>query len=301
MKTIKKILTVNEEDCNQRLDKFLSAQLQPFSRTKIHHLIKDGSILVNDKKRKVSFRLKKLQQITINIKEEKNKLKPFDFPVKIIYEDDDIIIVDKPLGLVVHPPRMSSHNALVNALIHLKKELAPVSTLRPGIVHRLDKETSGVMVVVKNKFSYDNLVAQFKERTVLKEYRAIAWGNLKEEKMLVDLPLNRDKKNRLKMKIDLSGEKEARTDIEIIERLKDSLYLSLKPHTGRMHQIRVHLKFLNLPIVGDKKYGVKDTYNELFLHAKSLSFFHPRSKKHLKFNSPVPARFKKFLKENKLQ
>lgn len=298
---MKKLLIVSKEYCGQRLDKFLSSQLQPFSRTKIYHLVEDGLVLVDGKEKKAGFRLKLSQRIMITMEEKKNELKGFDFPVKIIYEDSDIIVVDKPLGLVVHPLQINYYKTLVNALLHLKKELAPIDELRPGIVHRLDKETSGVMVIAKNKASYTGLVSQFKERTVTKEYRAIAWGNLKEEKMLIDLPLGRDKKNRLKMKVDFLRAKEARTEVEVIEGLKNSTYLRLKPYTGRMHQIRVHLKFLGLPIVGDKKYGIEDDYKELFLHAKELSFLHPRSAKSLKFSSPLPMRFKKFLKENKIQ
>ncbi len=298
---MEKVLVVSEEYCGQRLDKFLYSQLQPFSRTKIYRLVKEGLVSVDGKEKKAGFRLKLTQQVIVTIEEKRNELKPFDFPVKIIYEDNDIIVVDKPLGLVVHPLQVSYHKTLVNALIHLKKELAPTGALRPGIVHRLDKETSGVMVIAKNKSSYLGLVSQFKERRVTKEYRAISWGSLKEEKMLIDLPLSRDEKNRLKMKVNFLRAKQARTEVEVIARLRDSTYLRLRPHTGRMHQIRVHLKFLNLPIIGDKKYGIEDEYKELFLHAKELSFFHPQSAKRLKFSSPLPERFKRFLKENKMQ
>ena len=297
---MEKIIVVGKENCDQRLDKFLSGQLEPLSRTKIHHLIEKGLVLVDGKKKKAGFCLKAFQRILVTINEEKKELKPFDFAVKIIYEDRDIIVVDKPQGLVVHPPQADYYKTLVNALIYLNKELAPTSTLRPGIVHRLDSETSGVMVVAKNEFSYANIVSQFKERKVAKEYRAIVWGSLKKERMLINLPLSRDLKNRLKMKVSFLRAKEALTEVEVIERLKDSTYLRLKPRTGRMHQIRVHLKFLGFPIVGDKKYGIKDEYKELFLHAKELTFSHPRVPRHLKFSSPLPVRFKKFLKKHKL-
>ncbi len=256
---------------------------------------------MDGKVRKAGFQIGPKQQVRVFIKEEKKELKPFNFPVKIIYEDDDIIVVNKPTGLVVHPPQRNCHQTLVNALIYLKKKLAPTNDLRPGVVHRLDKETSGVMVLAKNRSSSENLISQFKARSVAKEYRAIVWGKLQKEKMLIDLPLSRDLKNRLKMKVGFLKAKEAHTEVELIERLGDSTYLRLKPLTGRMHQIRVHLKFLGFPVIGDKKYGIKDKYNELFLHAKELSFVHPGNKKRLRFNSALPIRFTKFLKEERLR
>lgn len=299
---MEKQLIVGKEHAGQRLDKFLSSQLDSLSRTRIHSLIKGGLVLIDGQGKKASFLIHQKQQISIILNEEKRELKPFDFAVKIIYEDSDIIIVDKPTGLVVHPPQDGYHKALVNALIYLKKELSSSSnTLRPGIVHRLDKETSGVMVLSKNKYSYQNLVAQFKERTVIKTYRAIVWGKLEKEKMLIDLPLTRDSKNRLKMKVSFLKAKEAHTEVEVTKALEGSTYLRLRPRTGRMHQIRVHLKFLGFPIVGDKKYGIKDDYKELFLHAEELSFFHPRGTKRLRFHSKLPERFLKFLNKYKLR
>ena len=297
---MKKILVVEEEHLGKRLDKFLSSQLVSLSRTKIHSLIKEGLVLIDSKLKKSSFLISPGQQISIILKEEKKELKPFDFKVKIIYEDSDLIVVDKPSGLVVHPPQEGYHKTLVNALVFLKKELSSsANTLRPGVVHRLDKETSGAMVLAKNEYSYNSLVGQFKERKVFKKYRAIVWGRIKKEKMLIDLPLTRDTKNRLKMKVSFLKAKQARTDLEVLTHLEDSTYLSLKPQTGRMHQIRVHLKFLGFPIVGDKKYGIKDNYNELFLHAKELRFTHPREAKLLKFQSQLPDKFSKFIEEHK--
>jgi len=299
---MKKQLIVGEENTGQRLDKFLSSQLDSLSRTKINTIIKGGLVLVDGQARKASFIINQEQRISIILKEEKNELKPFDFAVKIIHEDDDIIVVDKPSGLVVHPPQEGYHETLVNALLYLKKELSSsANNLRPGVVHRLDKETSGVMVLTKNEHSYNSLVTQFKERTVSKEYRAIVWGKINKEKMLIDLPLARDTKNRLKMKVSFLGAKQAHTDLEVLTKLEDSTYLSLKPRTGRMHQIRVHLKFLGFPIVGDKKYGLKDNYKRLFLHAKELSFSHPRNKKILKFQSTLPDIFPNFITEHEVR
>jgi 23S rRNA pseudouridine1911/1915/1917 synthase len=229
-------------------------------------------------------------------------LKPFEFAVKIIYEDEDIIVVDKPTGLVVHPPQKGYQKTLVNALIYLKKKLySPAGSLRPGVVHRLDKETSGVMVLAKNRHSYEGLVSQFKARRITKDYRAVVWGAPQKDKMLVDLPLSRDTKNRLKMKVSFLKAKAASTEITIVEALEGATYLRLRPRTGRMHQIRVHLKFLGLPIVGDKKYGVKDKYQELFLHAADLSFTHPGKPENLSFHSELPERFLNFFREHRLR
>jgi len=297
---MKRQLIIDTEYAGQRLDKFLSSQLDSLSRTKIHSLIKQGFVFVDGKVKKASFLIRQDQQVSIIFKEEKKELKPFDFAVKIIYEDSDILVIDKPPGLVVHPPQEGHHKTLVNALIYLKKELSlSGNALRPGVVHRLDKETSGVMVLAKNEHSYNSLVAQFKERKVSKEYRAIVWGKIKKEKMLIDLPLTRDTKNRLKMKVSFLRAKQAHTGLEVLAHLDGATYLSLRPLTGRMHQIRVHLKFLGFPIVGDRKYGIKDDYKELFLHAKELSFTHPREAKLLKFQSALPDKFSKFIDEHK--
>lgn len=298
---MEKQLVVDKEQSGQRLDKFLSSQLDSLSRAKINSLIKDGLVFVEGQVKKASFFVREKQKISITLREEKKRLKPFDFAVKIIYEDSDIIVIDKPTGLVVHPPQEGYYKTLVNALVYLKKELSSCSNhLRPGVVHRLDKETSGVMVLARNEHSYNNLVSQFKERKVSKEYRAIVWGKIKKERMLIDLPLTRDTKNRLKMKVSFFKAKQAHTGLEVLARLEGSTYLSLKPRTGRMHQIRVHLKFLGFPIVGDRKYGIKDDYPGLFLHAKELSFTHPRGEKLLKFQSALPDKFLKFIAEHKI-
>ena len=282
-----------------RLDKFLAGRMTLLSRTKIFSLIKQGAVLVNECFKKPSYHLSDGQKVSVVIKEEQTELKPYAFKVRVIYEDNDIIVIDKPLGLIVHPPQKHYYKTLVNALLYLGKKLSTVDPMRPGVVHRLDKETSGVMVLAKNDYSHGSLVSQFKDREVKKKYRAVIWGNVKEDRLTVNAPLSRDKKDRLKMKISLLGAKDAYTEIKVIRRLEDVTYLGLNPLTGRMHQIRVHLKFLGFPIVGDKKYGVKDGQKELLLHAKELCFRHPREGGFLKFSSPIPDRFRSFLKAYK--
>jgi 23S rRNA pseudouridine1911/1915/1917 synthase len=292
-------IVVEEKSKGIRLDKFLTAKISWLSRAKISNLINQGLVRVEGKIKKPSFHLDSGQKVTLTLIEEKKELKPFDFAVKIVYEDDDIIVVDKPGGLVVHPPQAGYSRTLVNALISLKKELAKIEPLRPGVVHRLDKETSGIMILAKNKQSYQDLVRQFKERKIEKEYRAIVWGQIKKKDLVVDLPLARDKKNRLKMKISFIKSKAAYTQVKTLARFPDSTYLEVKPRTGRMHQIRAHLKFLGFPIIGDKKYGIKDDYQELFLHAYKIGFHHPQNKKYLEFASALPEHFKKFIKEKR--
>lgn len=298
---VEKKISVSKESNNLRLDKFLTKELGSLSRTKVSLLINNGKVRVDNKICKTSFRVHDGQLISVIISETPAKLQPYNFPLKIVYEDDDIIVVDKPIDLVVHPPQLNYHKTLVNALMFAKKKLYIRNPLRPGVVHRLDKETSGVMVLAKTDSAYDGLVQQFQKRVVKKEYLAIVWGNINKKHFWINLPLTRDTRNRLKMKVGFSKSKEAQTEVVVVNQLKGSSLLSLFPLTGRMHQIRVHLNFLGYPIVGDKKYGIKDEYKELFLHAKSLSFKHPVSSDSLSFNSPLPQRFSKFIEQYKIQ
>ncbi|MBU2044134.1 MAG: RluA family pseudouridine synthase [Candidatus Omnitrophica bacterium] len=295
---MEKKIIVDEESSGLRLDKFLVTKIPDLSRTKINSLILAGSVSLDGRIKKPSFLLKTGQLIQVNFSQGSKTLKPYKITVKIIYEDQDIIIVDKPTGLVVHPPQEGYYKTLVNALMYLGKDLAVVNPLRPGVVHRLDKETSGVMVLAKNQSSYKNLVEQFKGRKVKKEYIACVWGEIKKEKFNIDLPLGRDQANRLKMRVSFTKSKTAYTRVEVTKHLKGSTCLCLKPLTGRMHQLRVHLKFLGYPIAGDKKYGVKDDCKQLLLHARVLGFLHPKTNQPLEFTSPVPERFNNFIQRH---
>jgi 23S rRNA pseudouridine1911/1915/1917 synthase len=292
-----KEFTVSKKDCGIRLDKFLAKNLGIFSRTKLGRMAEQGAVLVNGKAKKVSYRLKQGDTISIEYQErEEIILVPYPLDVKIIYEDEDVIVVDKPPDLVVHPPNLSYQNTLINALIYMGKRLSDINLLRPGVVHRLDKETSGCLVLAKNNKIHLALLDQFKKRKVKKEYRAICWGRLKQDRLRIDIPVRRDPCHRLKMKVGFLESKQASTEIKVLKRFSDSSFLSIKPITGRMHQIRVHLKFLGYPIVGDKKYGIKDSYKELFLHAYKLGFYHPTEGRFLQFHSPLPERFLEFIK-----
>ncbi|MCK9614856.1 MAG: RluA family pseudouridine synthase [Candidatus Omnitrophica bacterium] len=293
-------LTVQPDSSGERLDKFLQQNLQSISRTKFNLLIKMNRVLVDGKPKKPNYRLKAGQVISVEIEEDKKDvLKPFEFKVNIIYEDNDILVVEKPTDIIVHPPQPSVQDTLVNALLYMKKDLSSISASRPGVVHRLDRETSGCLVLAKNNFAHLNLVEQFRKRKIKKEYLAIVWGIVNKDNLVVDLPLRRDEKNRLRMKVSFLQSKKAYTEFNVKERLNDSTFIGINLLTGRMHQIRVHLKFLGFPIVGDKKYGIKDDYDEMFLHAHKLGLFHPCTGKFMEFISPMPERFTKFINEHK--
>lgn len=297
---MQKKLHVTKTDAHVRLDRFLAGHFSDYSRTRIKQYIAAQQILLNGKKTKASQTIRENDIISVDVPQELEiPNTPFFLPLDIIYEDNDIIIINKPAGIVVHPANPRRPESIVNALLTAGKELAPSSTLRPGVVHRLDKETTGVMILAKNNPAYYALISQFAERKIKKEYRAIAWGEIPRDTLLVDLPLQRDTRNRLKMKIGFTGAKDARTRIQVLQRMADATYIALDLLTGRMHQIRVHLKFLNAPIVGDKKYGKKDGYSNLYLHAYRLGFLHPQSKKFVEFVAPLPSYFETFIKERK--
>jgi len=279
-----------------RLDKFLALKLTSLSRSKLHELIAKGQVFVNSKPQKPSLKLKGNEDIRVVEDEPSVGILPFDFDVKIIYEDNSVIVIDKPYGLTVHPANKNMHDTLVNALIGKNKILSQVDPNRPGVVHRLDKETSGLMVLACTNEAHYHLVNQFRERKINKIYQAIVWGVLPQDAMCVDMPLGRDSANRTQMKVGFIGSKEARTDVKVLKRFKDSTYVELKIHTGRMHQIRVHMKFLGYPVVGDLKYGPrKSEYKEMLLHAVKLGFLHPETGKYCEFSSPLPPRFSDFI------
>jgi len=287
---------VSPESAGKRLDVFLSENVVGLSRTKLARSIAEGRVTVNDSTKKPGFRLAAGAKVKAEIPEEQpHGLLPFERSIPILYEDDDLLVLDKPAGISTHPPYPGINDTLVNALVWMGRDLAPINPMRPGIVHRLDKDTSGVMVVAKTNQAYLDLVAQFRKRRVVKVYRAILWGLVKEDELTVDMPLARDEKNRLRMKVSFLGAKNAKTVLKVIARYKDSTYVSLDIHTGRTHQIRVHMRFLGFPIIGDKKYGIKDEYREMFLHAYRLSFSHPQDGRSLSFEAPIPVCFRSFL------
>lgn len=282
-------------EAGSRLDRFLVSQLHDFSRSKLSFFIKKGYVSVNDSLKKSSYLLCSGDKVKVEISAESQRLKPYQFPLSILWEDESILVLNKPQGLVVHPHGKNKEKTAVNALLFAGKSLSGLNQERPGVVHRLDKDTSGVMVFAKNDLAHHNLVCQFKERLVKKEYRALVWGHPKEDFFKIDLPLGRKKKNRLKMEVKFSESRPASTQVTVLLQKKDITYLAVFPETGRTHQIRVHLNFLGLPILGDKKYGRKDSYNNLFLHAYKINLKHPLTGIPLEFRAQIPGRFSKVL------
>ena len=293
---------VNEEVQNLRLDKAISILNTEISRTMIQKLLQEEKIFVNNKKEKPSYKTKlndiiKIQEIEI----KELNIKPEDIPIEIIYEDNDIIVVNKPKGLVVHPANGNPDGTLVNAIMNICKDsLSGIGgALRPGIVHRLDKDTSGLLIIAKNDKAHINLSNQIKNREIIKKYIALVRGVVKENKATIDMPIGRSNSDRKKMAVRKDG-KNAVTHFEVLKRYKDYTLLDIKIDTGRTHQIRVHLANIGYPVVGDMVYSNgKNPFGVIgqMLHAKSLEFKHPITGKILKLEAPIPEYFQKVLDE----
>lgn len=293
-------IIVNED--NLRLDTYISSKYENLSRTMIQKLIEDGNVLVNDKPKKISYKIKMGDNIKIYFPEAKEvDIKPQEIPLEIIYEDNDIIVVNKPKGLVVHPANGNPDGTLVNAIMALcKNSLSGIGgEIRPGIVHRLDKDTSGLLIVAKNDLAHINLSNQIKERKVKKIYIALVRGIIKEDYATINMPIGRSTVDRKKMAVRKDG-KEAITHFKVLKRYKNYTLLEIKIDTGRTHQIRVHMAEIGHPVVGDMVYsngknefGVKGQ----MLHAKSLDFKHPITGKELHLEAEIPEYFKEVLKK----
>lgn len=298
------IFTV-ESDAGLRVDKFLSEQIGDRSRSFISSLIKDGNVLVNGKNVSKSYILKDNDTVIAKVPEAvEYTAEPEDIPLNIVYEDSDLIVVNKPKGMVVHPAAGNFSGTLVNALMyHCKGQLSGINgVLRPGIVHRIDKNTSGLLVVAKNDVAHNSLAEQLKEHSVKREYRAIAYGNFREPEGRVDLPIGRDQNDRKKMTVTYKNSKNAVTNFKVLEELNGFSYISCVLETGRTHQIRVHMAHLGHPLAGDDVYGPKKVITSLLgqcLHAKTLGFIHPKSGEYLEFDSELPEYFTDFLAKNR--
>lgn len=287
----------NENDINKRLDIFVKENSE-FSRTYIDTLIKEGYVKINDiVVLKSSYKTKQSDVIDITEKEiEELDLKPENIPLNILYEDEDILIIDKERGMVVHPSNGHSSNTLVNAILyHCKDNLSSINgVIRPGIVHRIDKDTSGILCICKNDNSHKNIAKQFEEHTNVRKYKAIVRGIISQNEGIISKPIGRDKRNRLRMAIDANG-KLAITEYKVIERFNNYTLIECNLKTGRTHQIRVHMKDLGYPILGDLVYGKVDknfrNINGQILHAYYLELNHPRTGERLKFESKLPSYF----------
>lgn len=298
------IFTV-EADAGLRIDKFLSEQIGDRSRSFISNLIKEGNVLVNDKAVSKSYVIKENDNIKATVPEAVEYIaEAQNIPLDVVYEDADVIVINKPKGMVVHPAAGNYSDTLVNALMyHCKGQLSGINgVLRPGIVHRIDKNTSGLLVVAKNDIAHNSLAAQLKEHSVKREYRAIAYGRFKESEGRVDLPIGRDTNDRKKMTVTYKNSKNAVTNYKVLEELNGYSYISCVLETGRTHQIRVHMAHLGHPLAGDDVYGPKKIITALngqCLHAKTLGFVHPATWEYMEFDSPLPAYFEDFLNKNR--
>ncbi|HUU08703.1 MAG TPA: RluA family pseudouridine synthase [Dehalococcoidales bacterium] len=272
-----------------RLDKYVGEKCPELSRTHAQKLIAEGKIRVNDRLAKASARLNINDRVDIVVPEAPPTfLSPEAIPLNIVYQDDDLLVIDKPPGLIVYPAPGHPSHTLVNAIIARFPEL-PGDSLRPGIVHRLDKDTSGLMVVAKNSSAQQDLASQFKAHLVSKTYLALVKGHLTPERGAIDAAIGRDPHNRQRMAVVTQG-REARTEYQVINYIGKHTLLEVRPKTGRTHQIRVHLAAIGFPVVGDKIYGVKSPFlARQFLHASRLGFTHPTTHEYVEFTSDLPA------------
>ncbi len=287
-------------DKNIRIDKYLMKELN-YSRSKIQRMIADNYILVNNREVKSSYILKNGDNIFINSNyTEEIDIIPEDIPLDIYYEDEYLLVVNKPSGMVVHPANGNYSHTLVNALMYHCNKLSDINgEIRPGIVHRIDALTSGLLLVAKNNEVHNSLAEQIKNKTVLRKYIALVEGVIKEDTATIDAPIGRSSKDRKKMAVTDINSKDAITHLRVLERYSTSTLIECQLETGRTHQIRVHLSYINHPIVNDPIYGHKRLLDEEFgqmLHAETIGFIHPITKKYLEFTSPLPNRFKEILK-----
>lgn len=295
------ISLVFEESSQVRLDKFISENADNLSRNAVSQLIEQGAVRVNGKAVSKSYKLKLGDEITVVIPEPvSDRAEPENISLDIIYEDDDLLVVNKPKGMVVHPAPGNYSGTLVNALLHhCGDSLSGINgVIRPGIVHRIDKDTSGLLIVAKNDNAHNFLAAQIKEHSFTREYEAICSGVFKDDSGTVDAPIGRHPVKRKQMAVTDKNSKKAVTHYTVLERFKKHTYIKFRLETGRTHQIRVHSAFLNKPVFNDSVYGGRDMTNDFegqCLHARKIGFIHPNGQ-YLEFESKLPEYF-----ENQLQ
>lgn len=292
--------TILEEQKGDRIDKVISSLNEEWSRSQVQQWIKDGNVLVNGQTIKTNYKCSTNDRIEITIPDpEELDVVPEDLNLEIFYEDKDVLVVNKPRGMVVHPAPGHMTGTLVNGLMAHCKDLSGINgVLRPGIVHRIDKDTSGLLMVAKNDMAHESLVNQLVEKTVTRKYKAIVHGVIPHDFGTIDAPLGRDPKDRQSMTVVDKG-KHAVTHFHVIERFKDFTFVECQLETGRTHQIRVHMKYIGYPLAGDPKYGPKKTLDidGQALHAGVLGFVHPRTNEYLEFEAPLPDDFDQLLQK----
>ncbi len=296
------VYVIDENTANIRIDKAIVILDNSLSRVTIQRLIDDNNILVNGKNTKASYKTKLGDKITIQHEEPKKlDIVAQDIPIEVLYEDEDIIVVNKPKGLVVHPANGNPDGTLVNAIMNLCGDsLSGIGgEIRPGIIHRLDKDTSGVLIVAKNDLAHINISNQIKDRKTKKIYIALVRGVIKENEATINMPIGRSKRDRKKMAVTKDG-KEAVTHFKVLKRYENFTLLEIKIDTGRTHQIRVHMSEIGHPIVGDYVYSNgKNPFNVegQMLHAKQIQFIHPRTGKDMSIEAPIPIYFQKIIEQ----
>lgn len=296
-------IAVNEEDAQRRIDVFLSEKIENMSRSHAQKLIGQNDVLVNGNIVKCNYKIKKNDIVLVTIPEpQKLEVTPEDIDIEILYEDEYLVVVNKPQGMVVHPAAGHSSGTLVNALLSKCSNLSTINgVVRPGIVHRIDKDTSGVLVVAKNDMAHISLAEQIKKHTVNRIYVAIVEGRIKDDEGTINLPIGRHPVERKKMAVVQNG-RNAVTHYKVLERYEKNTYIQAKLETGRTHQIRVHMAYIGHPLVGDPVYGFKKQrfkLNGQALHAKTLGFIHPATGEYMEFSAEPPLYFTELL--NKLR
>ncbi len=288
-----------EEDIAQRIDKIVCAKFD-LSRSLVKELIDNSNVLVNDESVKSSYKVKENDEVTVVIPEAKPlEIIPVNLNLDIVYEDNDLLVVNKPDGLVVHPSSTTKENTLVHGLMYQVKDLSGINgVLRPGIVHRIDKDTTGLLMVAKNDKAHEGLVTQLQEKTITRFYIALVYGVVEPNYGKINAPIGRDPSDRIKMGVVKDG-KDAVTHFEVLERFEDKTLIKCRLETGRTHQIRVHLKYIGHPLVGDKIYGPKKVIGDKgqYLHAQKIGFIHPITNEHMSFTQDEPDYFKEYIKE----
>lgn len=287
---------------NERIDVYIAGKFTEMSRSSVQKLIADGMITVNSKSIKANYKLKKDDEINITIPEpEPLDIIAENIPIDIVYEDDDLAVINKPQGMVVHPAPGHYTKTLVNGLMYHLKNLSSINgVMRPGIVHRLDKNTSGMMLVAKNDKSHNFLAKCLKDHSINRIYYALVEGNIRDDNGVVDAPLGRSEKDRKKRTVTTKNSKNAITNYWVIERYGKYTLLKLKLQTGRTHQIRVHMRYIGHPVVGDDIYGSKTNkfgLNGQLLHSKSVGFIHPSTGEYMEFDSELPEYFSEVLRK----
>ncbi|ATW24869.1 RluA family pseudouridine synthase [Candidatus Formimonas warabiya] len=285
-----------------RIDLYLADKVSDLSRSRIQKLIKDGEVLVNGKTVKPNYAVAEGDEILIGIPQpEQLQLAAQEIPFEVLFEDQDLIVVNKPQGMVVHPAAGNYQGTLVNALLHHCTDLSGINgVMRPGIVHRIDKDTSGLLMVAKNDFAHMNLAKQIKDHAITRVYNALVHGTVAEPAGVIDAPIGRHPVHRKKMAVVLKNSKRAVTHYKVLERFSEYTLIEARLETGRTHQIRVHMSYLGYPVVGDPLYGPRKGNLDLkgqALHARVLGFHHPRSGAYMEFEAPLPPYFQELLQD----